>query len=109
VWYYNAGMAANAAKRAEEEQFMSGFDEGFAHRHATALAAMVGRFGLEYVGVDCAELPDGRLIVFEGDVSLVVHDMDPSDLYPYKSAPMQKLFADFFNMLKGKSHTGKSF
>ena len=103
VWYYNAEMAASPAKRAEEEQFMSAFDEGFAHRHGAVLAEMVGRFGLEYVGIDCAELPDGRLIVFEGDISLVVHDMDPPNLYPYKSAPTQKLFAAFYDMLKRKS------
>jgi hypothetical protein len=100
VWYYNADMAASPAKRAEEEQFMSAFDEGFARRHATALAAMAERFGLEYVGIDCAEMPDGRLIVFEGDISLVVHDMDPVDVYPYKSPATQKLFAAFYQMLK---------
>jgi hypothetical protein len=103
VWYYNADMEASPAKRAEEEQFMSVFDEGFARRHATVLAAMAERFGLEYVGVDCAEMPDGRLIVFEGDISLVVHDMDPVDLYPYKGAPTQKLFAAFYRMLKRRS------
>ena len=103
VWYYNAGMADSAAKRTEEEQFMCAFDEGFAHRHAAVLAAMARQFGLEYVGIDCAELPDGRLVVFEGDVSLVVHDMDPPALYPYKSAPTRKLFAAFYNMLRRKS------
>jgi hypothetical protein len=103
VWYYNAEMAASAAKRTEEEQFMSAFDDGFAHRHAAALAEMVGRFGLEYVGIDCAELPDGRLIVFEGDISLVVHDMDPPHLYPYKSVPTQKLFTAYYEMLKRRS------
>jgi hypothetical protein len=100
VWYYNADMADSPAKRAEEEQFMSAFDEGFARRHATALAAMVERFGLEYVGIDCAEMADGRLIVFEGDISLVVHDMDPVDVYPYKSPATQTLFAAFYQMLK---------
>jgi hypothetical protein len=40
--------------------------------------------------------------VFEGDISLVVHDMDPPDLYPYKSPPTQKLFAAFYDMLKRK-------
>jgi hypothetical protein len=103
VWYYNADMAGSPAKRAEEEQFMSTFDDGFGRRHAAVLAAMAERFGLEYVGVDCAELPDGRLIVFEGDISLVVHDMDSPDIYPYKSGPTRKLFAAFYGMLKGRS------
>lgn len=103
VWYYNAGMAASPARRSEEAWFMSTFDEGFALRHAAVLAAMAGRFGLEYVGIDCAEMPDGRLVVFEGDISMVVHDMDPPDLFPYKSQPVQKLFAAFYDMLKRRS------
>ena len=85
---------------------MSAFDQGFADRHAAVLAAMAGRFGLEYVGIDCAELPDGGLIAFEGDISMVVHDMDPPNLYPYKSPAIQKLFAAFYDMLKRKSLLG---
>jgi hypothetical protein len=102
VWYYNAGMAMSAAKRDEESQFMAAFDTNFAGRHA-ALAAIAGQFGLEYFGIDCAELPDGRLLVFEGGVDLVAHDMDRPDVYPYKSAHMQKLFVAFRDMLKRKS------
>src|SRR5208282_4636518 len=103
IWYLNADMASSAAHRAEEENFMSTFDQGFARRHAQPLAAMMERFGLEYAGIDCAELPDGRLLVFEGDIALVAHDMDPPDLYPYKGPHMQKLFAAFHEMLKRNS------
>jgi len=106
VWYYNAGMATSAAKRSEEAEFMNGFQQGFARRHAHALAAIVNEFRLEYIGIDCAEMPDGRLLVFEGSISLVAHDMDPPDVYPYKSPHMQKLFADFCGMLKRKSIVG---
>jgi hypothetical protein len=108
VWYYNANMAASAAKRAEEAHFLSTFDDGFARRHAAALGVMAERFGLEYVGVDCAELPDGRLLVFEGDTAMVVHDMDPPDLFPYRSPETQKVFAAFYDMLKRKSIVGRS-
>jgi hypothetical protein len=107
VWYYNAHMAASAAKRAEEAHFMSTFDDGFARRHAAALGAMAERFGLEYVGVDCAELPDGKLLVFEGDTAMVVHDMDPPDLYPYRGTETEKVFAAFYDMLKRKSMAGR--
>jgi len=103
VWYYNAGMAVSAGKRSEEEHFITTFDTGFACRHAPALAAIAERLGLEYVGIDCAELPGGRLLVFEGDISLVVHNLDPPDLYPYKSRPMKAIFAAFHDMLKRRS------
>jgi hypothetical protein len=103
VWYLNANMAASAAKRAEEARFLWEFDATFGARHAAALAAIAQRAGLEYFGIDCAELPDGRLLVFEGDIALVVHDMDPPDVYPYKGPPMRKLFAAFYDMLRRQS------
>jgi hypothetical protein len=103
VWYYNAGMSASAVKRDEEARFMSTFDSGFARRHTVALTAIAEQFRLEYFGIDCAELQDGRLLVFEGSNTLAVHDMDRPDLYPYKSPHMQKMFAAFRDMLKCKS------
>jgi hypothetical protein len=105
VWYLNAGMADSAARRAEEAAFMTTFDEGFARRHAAALSGAAERLGLEYAGIDCAELPDGRLLVFEGDIALVAHDMDPPEIFPYKGPPMRRLFAAFYEMLKRKSVT----
>ena len=103
VWYYMAGMAESPAKRADEAQFMTAFDQGFGRRHAAALRGMADRFGLDYFGIDCAETPDGRLLVFEGGICLVVHDLDPKDLYPYKSAPMQKSFRAYYGMLKSRA------
>ena len=103
IWYYNAKMAESVSKRAEEAQFMTEFEDGFGRRHAQALSAIVKRLGLEYVGIDCAELADGTLLVFEGSICLVAHDMDPPNLYPYKSPQMRKLFRAFHEMLKRKS------
>jgi hypothetical protein len=107
VHYANADMApltpAGSANRAEEAGAMAGFDEGFAARHAEAFADLTDAFGLDYVGIDCAELPDGRLLLFEADVGMIVHAMDPEDLYPYKKPAMQKLFAAFVGALSARS------
>jgi hypothetical protein len=101
VHYLNAGMAENPARRAEEEAFMARFDEDFAVRHAGAFATLHERLGLDYMGIDCAELTDGRLLLFEADTAMIVHAMDPPDLFAYKAAPMRKLFAAFEAMLRG--------
>jgi hypothetical protein len=93
VHYLNAGMDESPAKRAEEAAMFATFDEGFAARHASALAAVCQRLPLDYFGIDCAETRDGRLLVFEADVALIVHNIDPPDLYPYKSPAMSRLFA----------------
>ena len=99
VHYLNAGMADDAAKRAEEAAMMASFDEGFGTRHAGAFAAIHAAFGLDYMALDCAEDREGRLLVFEADTAMIVHDMDPPDLYPYKAPAIAKLFAAFQAMI----------
>ena len=89
-----------ANHRAEEAELMASFDAGFAARHAQAFQAMTEAFGLDYYGIDCAETRDGRLVVFEVDVAMLVHDMDPAEVYPYKKPAMAKLFAGFRAMLE---------
>jgi hypothetical protein len=99
IHYLNAGMAESPEKRAEEARFMKTFDHDFATRHAQAISDIHRITGLDYLGIDCAETADGRLLIFEVDHAMIVHDMDPADIYPYKHEPMQKLFAAFRDML----------
>ncbi|HLY80991.1 MAG TPA: hypothetical protein VKQ70_16545 [Caulobacteraceae bacterium] len=99
VHYLNAGMAEDVAKRTEEAQMMATFDQGFAARHAGAFAAVHAAFGLDYLAMDCAEDREGRLLIFEADTAMIVHDMDPPELYPYKAPAMRKPFAAFQTMI----------
>ena len=100
VHYLNAGMTESEAKRIEEARFMEQFEEGVARRHAEALRELHTRVGLEYFGIDCAETRDGRLLIFEIDSALVVHDMDPVDMFPYKRPAMEKVFTAFRELLE---------
>ena len=95
VHYLNASMAERAERRAEEAAFMASFDTGFALRHAAAFDELRTAFGLDYFAIDCGETKDGRLLLFEADVAMIIHAMDSETLYPYKKPAMQKLFAAF--------------
>jgi glutathione synthase/RimK-type ligase-like ATP-grasp enzyme len=99
VHYLNAGMDDDAGKRDEEAREMAGFDAGFARRHAKALADIDARLKLPYLGIDCAETQDGRLLIFEVDNAMVVHAMDDPAKYPYKRPMMDKVFTAFAAML----------
>jgi hypothetical protein len=103
ILYLNAGMDKGPAKRAEEAHFLTSFATDFDRRHGPALNEVATRVDLDYFGIDCAELPDGRLLVFEADIAQVVHNMDPPELFPYKGPAMRKLFAAFQGMLRAKS------
>jgi glutathione synthase/RimK-type ligase-like ATP-grasp enzyme len=99
IHYLNAGMADNPEKRAEEARFMADFDEDFARRHAGAFCVIRERMGLDYLGIDCGETADGSLLIFEVDSNMIVHAIDPVDVFPYKQPQMQKVFAAFREML----------
>ena len=105
LWYMNAGMAEDAAKRRAEADFMDSFDTDFAPRHAGAFAALVGGLGLDYFGIDCAEDAAGNLVVFEADNALIVHDMDCTGDFAYKHPHMQRVFAAFQSMLAARCET----
>jgi hypothetical protein len=107
IWYLNAGMSDSAAKRLEEQTFMQTFDFGFARRHATALAGMVERIGLDYFTADCAENKRGDLLIFEADNTAVVHNMDSPELFPYKPPQMRKIFDAFAAMLFDYARQGR--
>lgn len=100
VHYLNAGMNESAEKRAEEAVCMANFDQEFAARHATAIQSICQRLQLPYFGLDCAETLAGELLIFEGDNAMIVHAMDPEDVYPYKKPAMQKVFVAFRALLE---------
>jgi hypothetical protein len=99
IHYVNVGMAENASKRAEEALAMETFDQDFARRHGAAFANLCELVGLDYFGIDCSELPDGRLLLFEAETAMVIHAMDSPTLYPYKQGQMAKVFAAFHAMI----------
>ncbi len=108
VSYVNAGMADDAAKRREEAAFMAGFDDEFARRHAAAFREIHERLQIEYVLLDCGEMPDGRLLLFEVDTAALVHATDPIELYPYKQPAMRKLFGAVRDLLESRRRPSSS-
>ncbi|MDO9423938.1 MAG: RimK family alpha-L-glutamate ligase [Methylobacter sp.] len=106
IHYLNAGMAESFDKRAEEARFMLDFDSQFACKHADAFRAIDERVGLDYLGIDCGETADGKLLIFEIDSCMIVHAIDPVDIFPYKQAQMNKVFSAFRRMLLNAMQRG---
>ncbi|WP_299976238.1 hypothetical protein [uncultured Pseudoteredinibacter sp.] len=102
VHYLNAGMMESEVKRKEEADTMASFSQGFAQKHRAALRKIYEVSGLDYLGIDCGESPNGDLLVFEVGASMNVHAMDPVDIFPYKQPQMQRLFTAFESMMLGE-------
>jgi hypothetical protein len=93
VHYYNAPMAEHAWMRDEEAAFLGDLAHVFDGPRADALREIAAAIPLEYFGIDCAIVPDGRVLLFEADAAMLVHGSDPRDLYPYKQAAFGRIRA----------------
>jgi glutathione synthase/RimK-type ligase-like ATP-grasp enzyme len=100
VHYPYAEMIAHPERREEESRLMASFDSDFAVRHREALRMIAETTDLDYVGFDCAETSDGRLLIFEIATAMVVHDMDDPDTFPHKAPQMRRVFDAFYQMLR---------
>lgn len=99
VHYPYGEMVEHPERREEEARLMASFDSDFAVRHRDALRMVPELTGLDYVGFDCAETHDGRLLIFEIATAMVVHDMDDPVTFPYKLPQMRRVFDAFHRML----------
>jgi hypothetical protein len=54
---------------------------------------------MDYVLLDCAEGPDGRLLLFEVEMAAIIHLLDSPELFPYKPPQMRRVFKAFEEML----------
>jgi Flp pilus assembly protein TadD len=71
VHYWRADMAGWMQR--EEEAFLADYRTVFAGPADAALRSVAGRLGLDFGGIDCAMLQDGRVLLFEANATMLVH------------------------------------
>ena len=88
VHYFTADMAANAAHRDEEQRFLADMPGVIGSRAVAALDAIGKSLGLDYAGVDFGLGPDGALLLFEANATMVINPPDPDPIWDYRRAPI---------------------
>ena len=88
VHYFTADMAANAAYREEERRFLTDMQAVLGQRAVAALGAIGESLGLDYAGVDFGLGPDGALLLFEANATMVINPPDPDPIWDYRRAPI---------------------
>jgi hypothetical protein len=84
VHYFTAAMAANAAYRKEEQRFLDDMPGVLGETAMAALAGIGARLGLDYAGIDFALSPDGSVMVFEANATMVIVPPDPDPMWHYR-------------------------
>jgi tetratricopeptide repeat protein len=84
VHYFSAGMAHNAAYREEERHFLEDMAAVLGERAMTALQEICAMLALEYAGIDFALAPDGSVLLFEANATMVVFPPGPEPMWDYR-------------------------
>ncbi|HEY5007032.1 MAG TPA: tetratricopeptide repeat protein, partial [Caulobacteraceae bacterium] len=99
VHHESARMGGDAARRAEEQRFI---DDPHAVLGAAAMAAIgeIGRrLDLDYGGIDFSVLPDGRVLVFEANATMLVHPEAHDGVFAGKNRAVAAITEAFEAML----------
>lgn len=92
VHYKSADMASDATRRAEEERFLSNPETAIGARSMMALVAIAAKLDLDYAGIDFSILPNGNLLFFEANATMLVHPED-DPLFAYKNNAVKDILA----------------
>ncbi len=108
VHYFSADMLAAPWKRAQEQRFLEHPSSVLGPRAMAALAAIARRVDLDFAGIDFARLPDGRVLVFEANATMLVHLQETAEELAYKRAHVPAILAAFEAMLERRAAIGSA-
>jgi len=95
VHYVSAGMGGNAARQAEELRFLDDPRAALGDAAMDAVAAIGKRLDLDYAGIDFSILPDGRVLVFEANATMLVHPEAPDGELAHKNPYIDRITSAF--------------
>jgi tetratricopeptide (TPR) repeat protein len=100
VHYVTTNMLNEPQLRAEEERFLDDPTAAIGARAMAALSAIGRRLDLDYAGIDFSVLPDGRVLVFEANATMVLHPEAEGGVLAYKNRPVAAILAAFDAMAR---------
>ena len=102
VHYFTADMAANAAYRDEEQRFLTDMPTVLGPRAMAALASIAATLNLDYAGIDFALSPDGTILFFEANATMVIVPPDTDPIWDYRRPANDRALAAATMMLTSR-------
>ena len=84
VHYVTSLMASQPSLREEEQRFLDEMPATLGPRAMRALRTIADTLGLDYAGIDFGLKPDGSVLLFEANATMVVGPPDPDPMWDYR-------------------------
>lgn len=99
VHYFSADMEAHPWKLAEELAYLADSKAVLGERALAVLAAIAQRMDLDYCGADFSLLPDGRVLLFETNATMLVHPEAEDSVTARKNPYVDRILTAFDEMV----------
>ncbi len=103
VHYFTSDMAEKPDHRAEESRFLSDMPAVLGDKAMAALQRISEVLGLDYAGVDFGLAPNGDLLLFEANATMVIAVPDSHERWAYRRAAIRRINDAVVSMIMQKS------
>jgi tetratricopeptide (TPR) repeat protein/glutathione synthase/RimK-type ligase-like ATP-grasp enzyme len=103
VHYFTSDMADKPDHRQEESAFLGDMRATLGDKAIAALERIQHALGLDYAGIDFGLGPDGDLLLFEANATMVIAPLDADERWAYRRAAIGKILDAVFAMIMEKS------
>jgi hypothetical protein len=103
VHYFTSDMADKPDHRSEEAIFLRDMRGALGDKAMTALEGIRDALGLDYAGVDFAVAPNGDLLLFEANATMVIAVPDADERWAYRRDAIGRIIDAVIAMIMQKS------
>lgn len=104
VHYFTSDMADHGEYRREEANFLGDMPATLGSKAMTALGRIQDRLGLDYAGVDFAVGPEGDLLLFEANATMVIAPPAADERWNYRRGAIDRIRDAVVAMIRRKSN-----
>ena len=101
IHYEHSGMENHPERLAEEMRYLDDPAGAIGAGAWAAVQAVGAAMGLDYAGVDFTLLPDGRVLLFEANATMLVHPEAPEGPLAHKNPAIERILEAFRDLLAG--------
>jgi len=106
VHYFTAEMADRAEHRAEDAEFLEDMPGMLGVRAMGALEQVASTLGLDYAGIDFGLSPNGDVLLYEANATMVVNPPEPDARWAYRRPAVDRIFEAIRSMLLESARRG---